>query len=120
MKDLTDEERSEKRKKDFAHALSGMDRAVQWIREHQDVLNGFTLHLYPDREFGVEVNLSFIDEERQETVRKLFAGRTVTKTVRDEEETFKLIDYDLQIRFEWRVWKFLAEPKKVIEESLVL
>ena len=61
MNELTDEERYEKRKKDFAHALSGMDRAVQWIREHQDVLNGFTLHLYPDREFGVEVNLSFID-----------------------------------------------------------
>jgi len=120
VNELTDEERVEKRKKDFAHALAGMDRAVQWIRDHQDVLNGFTLHLYPDREFGVELNLSFIDDERLDAVRKLFAGRTVKKTTRDEEETFQLMDTDLQIRFEWRVWKFLAEPKKLIEESLVL
>lgn len=119
VKEFKDEERAEKRKKDFAHALSGMDRAVQWIREHQDVLNGFTLHLYPDREFGVEVNLSFIDGDRQEAVKKLFAGRVVKKKKRDEEEKFELIDEDLQIRFVWLVWTFEPKPE-AIEESLVL
>ena len=119
MNESTDEERAEKRKKDFSHALSGMDRAVQWIRNHQDVLNGFTLHLYPDREFGVEVNLSFIDGEYQEAVKKLFAGRVVKKTKRDEEEKFELVDEDLQIRFVWLVWSWNPKPKAV-EETVVL
>lgn len=119
QKELSEADGTSKRERDFAHALSGMERAVQWIREHQDVLNGFTLHLYPDREFGVEVNLSFIDGERLDQARKLFAGRTVKKTTKDEEETYELVDEKLQIRFKWMIWKFLAEPKKVIEESIV-
>ena len=119
VEELNEAERIEQRKKDFEHALSGMDRAVQWIRTHQDVLNGFTIHLYPDREFRVELNLSFIDGERLEAAKKLFAGRSVKKTTRDEEETFELVDKDLQIRFKWLVWKFRDEPK-AIEESIVL
>lgn len=118
----SDEERIERRKKDFAHVLSGMDRAVQWIRANQDVLYvlcGFTLHLYPDRKFGAEVNLSFIDDKWQEAVKKLFPGRSVKKTTRNDEETFELVDEDLQIRFKWLIWKFRVEPK-AIEESIVL
>lgn len=119
MEELNEAERIERRKKDFAHALDGMDRAVQWIRTHQDVLSGFTLHLYPDREFGVEINLSFIDGDRLESVKTLFAGRSVKKSTKDEEERYELVDRDLQIRFTWLVWKFLAESK-VIEESILL
>jgi len=112
-------ERIERRKKDFAHALSGMDRAVRWIGANQDVLCGFTLHLYPDRKFGVEVNLSFIDDKWQEAVKKLFPGRSVKKTTRSNEETFELVDEELQMRFKWLIWKFRGEPKAV-EESIVL
>jgi len=115
VEELNETERSERRKADFAHALAGMDRAVQWIRTHQDVLSGFTLHLYPDRELGVEVNLSFIDGDRLESARTLFAGRSVKKTTRDEEERYELADADQQIRFTWSVWKFLHEPKTVEE-----
>lgn len=118
MDELNDKERAEKRKNDFAHALSGMDRAVQWVREHQDVLNGFTLHLYPDREYGVEVNLSFIDGDRLEAARKLFAGRVVKKKKRDEEEKYELVDEDLRIRFVWLVWSWNPKPLPV-EESVV-
>jgi hypothetical protein len=117
VEELNEAERLERRKKDFAHALDGMDRAVQWVRTNQDVLSGFTIHLYPDREFGVELNLSFIDGEHLEAAKKLFAGRSVKKTTRDEEETFELVDEELQIRFRWLVWKFRYEPK-VIEESV--
>lgn len=119
QEDLNEADGTNKRKRDFAHALCGMDRAVQWIRQHQDVLSGFTLHLYPDREFRVEVNLSFIEGGRLDEARKLFAGRSVKKITRDEEETYELVDEDLQIRFKWAIWKFLAEPRKVIEESIV-
>ena len=118
MEELNEAERIEQRKKDFAHALDGMDRATQWVRTNQDVLSSFTIHLYPDREFGVELNLSFIDGEHFEAAKKLFAGRTVKKTTRDGEETFELVDEELQIRFKWLVWKFRYEPKE-IEESII-
>lgn len=122
----TEEERkAEKRAKQWGLVLPAMDRAMQWVKDNQQHLTTFSFQLNPSEKYGVTVSLGFVsdDSERAESLRHLFAGKTVEKRSKpgDIQEHYTINDDELQMRFTWTLWVHSRkqEPETVTETMTI-
>jgi len=107
---MTEEEKAERNRNQMTEVIAGLDRAVEWIKQNQDnLVGGFMLH--PNRNTGIEIILSTIhdfddDPKLTDHIRRLFSGRSVSRTRRtDGEEFYNLQDDDLRLTFRWSVYR---------------
>lgn len=110
MRRLTDEEKTERNRNQMTEVIAGLDRAVEWIKKNRDNLVGGFM-LLPNRNTGIEIVLNTIHDfddnpKLMDHIRRLFAGRSVSRTRRtDGEEFYNLQDDDLRLTFRWSVYR---------------
>lgn len=110
MRRLTDEEKTERNRNQMTEVIAGLDRAVEWIKKNRDNLVGGFM-LMPNRNTGIEIVLGTIhdfddDPKLTDHIRRLFSGRSVSRTRRtDGEEFYNLQDDDLRLTFRWSVYR---------------
>lgn len=92
------------------HVVAGLERAVQWIKEHPQSLIRLCA-INPSYKLGVEVRLSsWWDRDRcdwKEFIGDLFSGKTAIKKTRYESlprDDYTIFDKDLGILFSWTVY----------------
>lgn len=103
----------------WAHVISGLDRAVAWVKEHKQLLRkGFSFYL--DRKSGIRVSMGFMVEgdEALQAVRQLFSGKTAKRTVTEDGHQRFLV-FDAGLTFEWEIFHFQDRTQTKVEEVVV-
>jgi len=121
---LTDEENEQRFQEQWSHVMSGLDRAVEWVRSNKENLrDGFGFHFSMNQKHGIEISLGCIfhdDEKKTAAIRNLFRGKKVKRTLRDNnDESFILHDADLQLTFRWSIWHSKPDPKFETQEVVI-
>lgn len=116
------EAKAAKRAEQWGLVLPAMDRALQWVKDHQEHLSHFRFSIDPSLKYGVTVNLGLrgSDSDHAQHLKEMFAGKQVQKTSKegDCQDRYQIDDDNLQIRFRWEIFNFSAsepEPRMVVE-----